>query len=115
MTALPITQPLQKYSSIRSRSATFHRPNRLLSKTKKQNTGSAVAPVVDASVALADVIGAQLSGPLGVIDAMKDRKQTFRESGVELYQQIQPVEVIVDASLMSSLIKEALDWAVKSS
>ena len=42
---------------------------------------------------------------------MKDRKQTFRESGVELYQQIQPVEVIVDASL----IKEALAWAVKSS
>lgn len=46
---------------------------------------------------------------------MKDRKQTFRESGVELYQQIQPVEVIVQASLLFSLIEEALDWAVKSS
>lgn len=45
-------------------------------------------------------------------DLLRDYAGVFRQNGVELYQKIKPVEVIVDPSLLSSLIDAALGWAV---
>ena len=47
-------------------------------------------------------------------DALRDRAEAFQHGGVELYQNIRPVEVIVDASLLSSLVDAALDWALSN-
>ncbi len=44
--------------------------------------------------------------------ALKERASAFQQRGVELYHKVQPVEVIVDPSLLSSLLDAALDWAV---
>ncbi len=44
--------------------------------------------------------------------ALKERNSIFQQRGVELYQKVQPVEVIVDPGLLSSLLDVALDWAV---
>ena len=43
--------------------------------------------------------------------ALQERAETFRNYGVEIFQRIHPVEVIVDAGLLYSLIEAALDWA----
>ncbi len=43
--------------------------------------------------------------------ALQDRAETFRSLGIETFQRIHPVEVIVDAGLLYSLIEAALDWA----
>ena len=43
---------------------------------------------------------------------LKERSSVFQQRGVELYHKVQPVEVIVDAGLLSSLLDVALDWAV---
>ncbi|MBC7610556.1 MAG: hypothetical protein H7228_13465 [Polaromonas sp.] len=44
--------------------------------------------------------------------AIKEHGAAFQQRGVELYQKIQPVEVIVDPGLLSSLLDVALDWAI---
>lgn len=41
-----------------------------------------------------------------------ERTKAFKKQGVELYHGLKPVEVIVDAGLLSSLLEVALDWAV---
>ena len=43
---------------------------------------------------------------------LTERSAVFQQRGVELYPSIQPVEVIVDAGLLSSLLDTALDWAI---
>ena len=43
--------------------------------------------------------------------ALRERAETFRNHGIEIFQRIHPVEVIVDAGLLFSLIEAALDWA----
>ena len=43
--------------------------------------------------------------------ALQERAETFRNHGIEIFQRIHPVEVIVDAGLLYSLIEAALDWA----
>lgn len=43
--------------------------------------------------------------------ALKERAKAFRKSGVEVFHRIRPVEVIVDAGLLYSLVDAALDWA----
>ena len=45
-------------------------------------------------------------------DALLQRTNIFRQRGVEIYQSLKPVEVIVDAGLLSSLIETAIDWAI---
>lgn len=45
-------------------------------------------------------------------DALLHRTNTFQQRGVEIYHSLKPVEVIVDAGLLSSLIETALDWAM---
>lgn len=45
-------------------------------------------------------------------DALLQRTNIFRQRGVEIYQSLKPVEVIVDAGLLSSLIETAIDWAM---
>ncbi|MES2945939.1 MAG: hypothetical protein V4772_23985 [Pseudomonadota bacterium] len=45
-------------------------------------------------------------------NALRDRADDFHHKGVELYQNLKAVEVIVDPSLLFSLIDAALDWAV---
>ncbi len=46
-----------------------------------------------------------------VLTALQDRSQAFRQRGIEVFQRIRPVEVIVDAALLHSLVDAALDWA----
>ena len=41
-----------------------------------------------------------------------ERTKAFKKQGVELYHGLKPVEVIVDAGLLTSLLEVALDWAV---
>ena len=43
--------------------------------------------------------------------ALEERAEQFRNGGIEVFQRINPVEVIVDAGLLYSLIEAALDWA----
>ena len=43
--------------------------------------------------------------------ALQERAEEFRNRGIEIFQRIHPVEVIVDAGLLYSLIEAALDWA----
>ena len=43
--------------------------------------------------------------------ALQERAEKFRSGGIEIFQRIHPVEVIVDAGLLYSLIEAALDWA----
>ena len=43
--------------------------------------------------------------------ALMQRTTVFRQRGIEIYQSIKPVEVIVDGGLLSSLIESAIDWA----
>ena len=45
-------------------------------------------------------------------DALLQRAKIFQQRGVEVYQSLKPVEVIVDAGLLSSLIDTAIDWAM---
>lgn len=45
-------------------------------------------------------------------EALQERTALFRQSGVELYQALKPVEVIVDAGLLVCLVDAALEWAV---
>lgn len=45
-------------------------------------------------------------------EALLQRTKIFRQRGIEIYQSIKPVEVIVDAELLSSLIESAIDWAM---
>ena len=45
-------------------------------------------------------------------DALLQRTNIFRQRGVEIYQSLKPVEVIVDAGLLFSLIETAIDWAM---
>ena len=44
-------------------------------------------------------------------DALLQRARIFKQRGVEVYQSLHPVEVIVDAGLLFSLIDTAIDWA----
>lgn len=46
-----------------------------------------------------------------VLEFLRERTSAFRQQGIEVFQRIRPVEVIVDASLLCSLINAALDWA----
>ena len=46
-----------------------------------------------------------------VISALRERSDTFKQRGIEIFQRIRPVEVIVDAALLHSLVDAALDWA----
>ena len=48
---------------------------------------------------------------LMLANALRERAENFHHHGVELHQNLKPVEVIVDPSLLSSLIDAALDWA----
>lgn len=41
-----------------------------------------------------------------------ERARSFKKRGVELYHGLKPVEVIVDPTLLSTLLDTALDWAV---
>lgn len=43
--------------------------------------------------------------------ALQERADTFSERGIEVFQRIHPVEVIVDGGLLYSLLEAALDWA----
>lgn len=45
-------------------------------------------------------------------DALHGRADSFLRHEVEVHQNLNPVEIIVDASLLSSLIEVALDWAL---
>lgn len=45
-------------------------------------------------------------------EALDDRAKTFQKLGIELYQNVTSIDVIVDPGLLSSLIDAALDWAV---
>lgn len=45
-------------------------------------------------------------------DALHGRSKLFGKRGVELYQKLSPIEVIVDAGLLSSLIDAAIEWAM---
>lgn len=45
-------------------------------------------------------------------DALQQRSTVFHQRGIEVYQSLKPVEVIVDAGLLSSLIDTAIDWAM---
>ena len=42
--------------------------------------------------------------------ALQERAEKFRNGGIEIFQRIHPVEVIVDAGLLYSLLEAALDW-----
>ncbi len=46
-----------------------------------------------------------------VLESLRERTSAFRQQGIEIFQRIRPVEVIVDASLLYSLIDAALEWA----
>lgn len=46
-----------------------------------------------------------------VLTAMQERAGDFRKRGIEVFQRIKPIEVIVDPGLLHSLIDTALDWA----
>ena len=46
-----------------------------------------------------------------VLAALREHSDTFRQRGIEVFQRIRPVEVIVDAALLHSLVDAALDWA----
>ena len=46
-----------------------------------------------------------------VLVAMQEHATAFRMRGVDVFQRLRPVEVIVDAGLLHSLINAALDWA----
>lgn len=48
-----------------------------------------------------------------VLSCMQERSSEFRKQGVEVFQRLRPVEVIVDAGLLYSLLEAALDWAVE--
>lgn len=43
--------------------------------------------------------------------ALRERAKAFRKRGIEVFHRIKPVEVIVDAGLLYSLVDAALDWA----
>lgn len=43
--------------------------------------------------------------------AMQDHFKKFRMRGIEIFKRIHPVEIIVDPSLLHSLLDTALDWA----
>jgi CheY-like chemotaxis protein len=45
-------------------------------------------------------------------DALLERGKLFRQRGVELYQGLKPVEVIVDAGLLVCLVDAAIEWAL---
>ena len=47
-----------------------------------------------------------------VMAALQERVNTFRQRGIDVFQRIRPVEVIVDAALLHSLVDAALDWAI---
>lgn len=46
-----------------------------------------------------------------VLSALQERARVFRKRGIEIFHRVRPVEVIVDAGLLHSLIDAALDWA----
>lgn len=46
-----------------------------------------------------------------VMTAMQEHAPMFHAQGTEIFQRIRPVEVIVDASLLHSLLDAALGWA----
>ena len=46
-----------------------------------------------------------------VLAALREQSNTFKQRGIEIFQRIRPVEVIVDAALLHSLVDAALDWA----
>ena len=46
-----------------------------------------------------------------VLSVMQERARVFRKRGIEIFHRVPPVEVIVDAGLLHSLIDAALDWA----
>lgn len=46
-----------------------------------------------------------------VLSALQERASMFRKRGIEVFHRVRPVEVIVDAGLLHSLIDAALDWA----
>lgn len=46
-----------------------------------------------------------------VLAALQERSSVFRQRGIDVFQRIRPVEVIVDAALLHSLVDAALDWA----
>lgn len=50
--------------------------------------------------------------PLDILlsTALQERTNEFRQRGIETFQRIHPVEVIVDAGLLHSLLDAALDW-----
>ena len=46
-----------------------------------------------------------------LLAALQERADSFTERGIEVFQRIHPVEVIVDGGLLYSLLQAALDWA----
>lgn len=46
-----------------------------------------------------------------LLAALQERADSFSKRGIEVFQRIQPVEVIVDGGLLYSLLQAALDWA----
>lgn len=48
-----------------------------------------------------------------VTTALQERVSSFRQRGIDVFQRIRPVEVIVDAALLHSLVNTALDWAAE--
>ena len=46
-----------------------------------------------------------------VMASLRERAQLFRTGAIDVFQRLRPVEVIVDASLLHSLLDAALDWA----
>ena len=46
-----------------------------------------------------------------VLASLQEHAAVFRRQGIEVFQRLRPVEVIVDAGLLYSLINAALDWA----
>ena len=48
-----------------------------------------------------------------VLAALREQSKAFKQRGIEIFQRIRPVEVIVDAALLHSLVDAALDWAAQ--
>ena len=46
-----------------------------------------------------------------LLAALQERADSFSNRGIEVFQRIHPVEVIVDGGLLYSLLQAALDWA----
>ena len=48
-----------------------------------------------------------------VNQALDERAKVFKQSGIELYRNLKPVDIIVDPGLLSSLVDAAIDWSAE--